>query len=309
MRLVFLGTAAAYPTPDRGLACTCLVTDHGEIVMFDAGEGAQIAYTRAGLGWNKPMRLLVTHMHGDHCLGIPGLLLTMGMHGRTEPVEIAGPAGITEYVRANARVLRLGLPFELTVREVGEGRNVAAGRGYAVHACRADHTVPALSYLFAEDDRPGTFFPGRAEGLGVPKGPLWNRLQRGHSVQGKGGRTVRPEDVLGTGRAGRTVGYSGDTRPARRLVEFFRSVDCLVFDSTFADEHAERAEQTGHSTASGAGRLARDAGARRLMLTHFSSRYPDAAALAAEAGRLHGSVTAARDMMEIEVEWPGGEEA
>ena len=309
MRLVFLGTAAAYPTPDRGLACTCLVTDHGEIVMFDAGEGAQIAYTRAGLGWNKPMRLLVTHMHGDHCLGIPGLLLTMGMHGRTEPVEIAGPAGITEYVRANARVLRLGLPFELTVREVGEGRNVAAGRGYAVHACRADHTIPALSYLFAEDDRPGTFFPGRAEGLGVPKGPLWNRLQRGHSVQGEGGRTVRPEDVLGTGRAGRTVGYSGDTRPARRLVEFFRSVDCLVFDSTFADEHAERAEQTGHSTASGAGRLARDAGARRLVLTHFSSRYPDAAALAAEAGRLHGSVTAARDMMEIEVEWPGGKEA
>lgn len=305
MRLVFLGTAAACPTPDRGLACTCLVTDEGEIVMFDAGEGAQIAYTRAGLGWNKPMKMLITHMHGDHCLGILGLLMTMSMHGRTEPVEVCGPPGITEYVRANVRSLGLGVPFELTVREVGESRDVAAGRGYRVHACRADHTVPALSYLLAEDDRPGTFYPDRARELGVPEGPLWSRLQRGQAVAGEGGRAVRPEDVLGRGRTGRTVGYSGDTRPTRRLAEFFRGADCLVFDSTFADEHAERAEQTGHSTASGAGRLARDAGVGHLVLTHFSSRYPDAAVMAAEAGRLHSPVTAARDLMEIEVRRQG----
>ena len=304
MRLVFLGTAAACPTPSRGLACTCLATDEGEIVMFDAGEGAQIAYTRAGLGWNKPMKVFITHMHGDHCLGIPGLLMTMGMRGRTEPVELFGPAGITEYVKANVRALGLGVPFGLTVREVGEGRDVAAGKGYRMHACRADHTVPALSYLFAEDSRPGTFHPDRAKELGVPEGPLWSALQRGQTVAGEGGRTVRPEDVLGRGRAGRSVGYSGDTRPAGRLAEFFRGTGCLVFDSTFADDHAERAKETGHSTASGAGSLARDAGVGHLVLTHFSSRYPDAAVMVAEAGKLHPRVTAARDLMEVEVEWP-----
>lgn len=304
MRLVFLGTGAACPTPSRGLACTCLATDEGEIVMFDSGEGAQIAYTRAGLGWNKPMKVFITHMHGDHCLGIPGLLMTMGMHGRTEPVELFGPAGITEYVKANVRALGLGVPFGLTVREVGEGRDVAAGKGYRMHACRADHTVPALSYLFAEDGRPGTFHPDRAKELGVPEGPLWSALQRGQAVAGEGGRTVRPEDVLGRGRAGRSVGYSGDTRPAHRLAEFYRGTGCLVFDSTFADDHAERAKETGHSTASGAGRLARDAGVGHLVLTHFSSRYPDAAVMVAEAGKLHPRVTAARDLMEVEVEWP-----
>ena len=303
MRLVFLGTAAACPTPDRGLPCVCLVTDLGEAVMFDAGEGAQTAYMRAGLGWNRPMKILVTHMHGDHCLGIPGLLLSMNMHGRSEPVEVCGPAGIGAYVQANIETLGLRPAFRVKVREVDEGAGVAAGRRYKVHACRADHTVPALSYLFAEDGRPGTFFPDRAEALGVPKGPLWHRLQHGQAVEGAGGRTVRPVDVLGRGRAGRTVGYSGDTRPSDRLAEFFRGVDCLVFDSTFADDHADRADETGHSTASGAARLAGRAGARRLVLTHFSSRYTDTSLMLKEAGRHHGSVSAARDLMEVEVGW------
>lgn len=304
MKLVFLGTAAACPTPGRGLPCVCLVTDQGEVVMFDAGEGAQVAYTRAGLGWNKPMKILVTHMHGDHCLGIPGLLLSMNMHGRSEPVEICGPAGIGAYVRANAEALGLKPAFRVAVNEVGEGKGVAAGRGYTVHACRADHTVPALSYLFAEDCRPGVFFPGRAEQLGVPRGPFWHRLQHGQAVEGFGGRIVRPDEVLGGGRAGRSVGYSGDTRPAGRLAEFFCGADCLVFDSTFADNHAGRADETGHSTASGAARLASKAGVRHLVLTHFSSRYPDTSVMVKEARQHHGSVAAAHDLMEVEIEWP-----
>lgn len=304
MKIVFLGTAAACPTPDRSLPCVCLVTDLGEVVMFDAGEGAQVAYMKAGLGWNKPMKILVTHMHGDHCLGIPGLLLSMNMRGRSRPVEICGPAGIGAYVRANVEALGLRPAFRVAVSEVGEGRGVVAGQGYRVHACRADHTVPALSYLFAEDSKPGVFFPDRAERLGVPRGPLWHRLQHGQAVEGSGGRMVRPGEVLGRERAGRAVGYSGDTRPSGRLAEFFRGADCLVFDSTFADDQAGRADETGHTTASDAARLADAAGAKHLVLTHFSSRYADTSVMVEEAGRHHGSVAAARDLMEVEVEWP-----
>ena len=260
-----------------------------------------MAYMKAGLGWNRPLKIFVSHMHGDHCLGLPGLLLSMSMRGRSEPVEVLGPGGIGAYIRANAGVLGLGPAFDLSVREVGEGRGVAAGRGYTMHACGADHTVPALSYLFVEDDRPGTFFPDRAARLGVPRGPLWSRLQHGQPVEAEDGRTIRPGDVLGRGRAGRTVGYSGDTRPSRRLAEFFRGADCLVFDSTFADDHADRADQTGHSTASGAARLAKEAGVGHLVLTHFSPRYASTGAMLNEAGQVHGAVTAARDMMEVEV--------
>ncbi len=303
MRLVFLGTAGARPTARRGLPCACLVTDGGDVLVFDAGEGAQFAYLRSGLGWNKRMRVFITHMHGDHCLGLAGLLQTMGLQGRTEPVEVRGPAGIREFVGENARMLNHRPPFPLEVGEVGgagESR-CCAGDGYWVSARPADHTVPALSYLFVERDRPGRFYPERAARLGVPKGPMWKALQSGAAVTLEDGRSVGPREVAGPPRPGRRIGVSGDTRPTAELAAFFRGCDLLVFDSTFAEEMAERAAETGHTTAAGAARLAKDAGAKNLVLTHFSSRYPDAAALAEEAAKIHGSVRAAEDMMVVEM--------
>ena len=298
MRVVFLGTSAAQPTPERGLPCACVVRD-GEVFMFDAGAGAQVSYARAGLGWNRPMRIFITHMHGDHCVGLLGLLQTMSMRGRTEPLEVFGPPGIGEFVSSNARMLGFGAPFPLSVGEAGEGR-VFSGGGVSVDACRASHRVPALAYRLSEDDRPGRFDEGRAAALGVPRGPLWGRLQAGEDVEA-GGRTVSPGQVLGPARPGRSVGFSGDTEPTDGLAGFFAGCDLLVFDATFLESEAPKARETRHSTARQAAELAGRAGAKSLVLTHFSSRYRDASGHLGEARGVFPRVAAASDMMEVEV--------
>lgn len=298
MRLVFLGTSAAQPTEKRGLSCTCLEAD-GEILMFDAGEAAQVAYMKSGLGWNKPMRIFITHMHGDHCVGILGLLQTMSMRGRTKELEIYGPPGIEEFISANVRILNFGLAFPVLINRVSEGVMLDAPK-FSVHAARANHAVTAFSYRFDEKERPGRFSVERARALGVPKGELWNRLQNGGEVS-VGGRTVRPADVLGPGRPGRRVGISGDTTPTEELEGFFGGCDYLVFDSTFLESESRRAAETFHSTARQAAALAERAGVANLVLTHFSPRYKDEEGHLREAGEVHGSVTAARDLLEIEI--------
>ncbi len=297
MRLLFLGTSAAVPTPERGLACTC-VERSGEILMFDAGEGAQVAFARAGLGWNRPMRVFVTHMHGDHCVGVLGLIQTMSLHHRAEALEVYGPEGIIEFVTASLRSLDVIPPFPLALTAVSPGTVVAA-RGYDVLACAALHRVEAYSYLLAEHERPGRLDTAGVEALGVPRGPLWGRLQSGEDVK-VGGRTVRARDVTGPPRRGLRVGVSGDTRPTPGLEEFFAGCDWLVFESTFSHELRQKALDTMHTTAREAGELAARAGAKNLVLTHFSARHGDAAGLLAEAREAHASVTAAHDGLEIE---------
>ena len=299
MRLVFLGTSAAQPTRDRGLSCICLERD-GEILMFDAGEGAQVSYARSGLGWNKRLRVFVTHLHGDHCVGILGLLQTMSMQNRTEAVEIFGPGGIEQFVAANVRMLNFGLTFPVLITTVTGPGEVFANDEFSVSACRAGHTVTAFSYLLAERDRPGRFDVGRARRLGVPEGRLWGRLQRGEEVV-VGGRVIRPDQVLGESRPGRKVGVSGDTAPTAELERFFEGCDYLVFDATFLDGERRRAAETRHSTAGQAATLARNAGVRNLILTHFSARYRGEEGHLDEARGIHDSVVAARDLLEVEI--------
>lgn len=298
MKITFLGTAAALPTASRGLSCTC-VQREGEILMFDAGEGAQTAYLRAGLGWNKPMRIFVTHLHGDHCIGILGLLQTMSMRGRGRELEIYGPPGIEEFVAANIRILNFGIRFPLAISSVGEGVVVDGGR-YEVTARRAAHSLEAYSYVLEERPLPGRFDRERALALGVPCGPDWGELQAGRPITA-GGRVVNPPDVLGPPRPGIKIGISGDTRPSDHLREFFSGCDYLIFESTFGSDMRDRALETFHSTAREAAVLARDARAAHLVLTHFSARYADTRALVDEAAEVHGSVTGAEDMMTIEV--------
>ena len=299
MKLVFLGTSAAQPTRDRGLSCICLERQ-GEILMFDAGEAAQVSFLRSGLGWNKKMKILVTHLHGDHCVGILGLLQTMSMQGRTEPLEIYGPAGIEEFVSANTRMLGFGLSFPIMINVVAQG-TIFDGAEYTIHACRAGHTITAFSYLFREKDRPGRFHPDKARKLGIPEGRLWKQLQTGNEIV-MDGQKIAPRQVLGESRPGKKIGISGDTMPTVQLVKFFNECDYLVFDSTFMEEQQDRARETGHSTAGQAAMLARDARVRNLILTHFSARYKDHAGHLMEAERFHGSVTAARDLLVVEID-------
>jgi ribonuclease Z len=298
MKLVFLGTSAAQPTVERGMTCICLVLDK-EILMFDAGEGAQIAFQKSKLGWNKPMRIFVTHLHGDHCVGILGLLQTMSLQNRTESVDIFGPPGIDEFLATNLKILNFGLTFPVRIIRIKEGL-VFDDPGYTIHVCEAEHSIPAYSYLFIEKDKPGKFYPGQATKLGVPEGKLWHELQRGHEVK-VGGKTIKPSDVMGEKRKGKKIGISGDTRPTAKLEEFFKGCDYITFDSTYSDTLRDKAKENYHSTSVEAAELAKKAGVSNLILTHFSARYDNAEELVKEAKAVHGSVIAAKDLMEIEI--------
>ena len=298
MRLIFLGTSAAQPTSERALTCICLEKD-GEVLMFDAGEGAQISYLKCGLGWNKKMKIFVTHLHGDHCIGILGLLQTMTLQNRIEPVEIYGPEGIEEFIASNIKILNFGLSFPVIISTVSEGL-VLEDKTYFIHACETEHFIPAFSYLFQEKDKPGKFYPEKAKALDIPEGELWHKLQMDHEVK-VGNKTIRPSDVMGEKRRGKKIGISGDTRPTKKLEDFFKNCNYLSFDSTFSNELKEKAIETCHSTAKEAAMLAKNSNVENLILTHFSARYKNEGELLAEAKTIHNSVIAAKDLLEIEI--------
>ena len=298
MKLVFLGTSAAQPTEKRGLSCICLEKE-GEILMFDAGEAAQIAYMKSGLGWNKKMKLFVTHLHGDHCVGILGLLQTMSMQNRTESLEIFGPKGIDEFLAANIKVLNFGLPFSILININSEGK-IFENKKYMIHTAKANHSITAFSYLFEEKDKPGRFNVTKAKELGIPEGELWNKLQNGEEIE-HNEKIIKPEQVLGEKRPGKKIGISGDTMPTKKLEEFFQGCDYLVFDSTFIEEEKQRALETCHSTAKQAAELGKNAKVKNLILTHFSARYKDEMAHKSEAEKIHAAVITAKDLLEVEI--------
>ena len=298
MKLVYLGTSAAAPTPERSLTCICLVREN-EVLMFDAGEGAQVAYLKAGLPWNKKMKIFVTHLHGDHCLGILGLLQTMSMQKRTESLEIYGPAGIEEFITANIKVLNFGLPFPVFITIVEEG-DVVNEKKYQISCCEAQHGIPAFSYCFEENEKPGVFYPEKAKELGIPEGKMWQELQNGNSVEVNGVK-IDSSQVTGDKRPGKKIGISGDTRPTEKLQNFFTNSDYLSFDCTFSFDLKDRAIETNHGTAKEAAELAKNANVKNLILTHFSARYSDESVLLDEAKQIHESVIAAKDLLEIEI--------
>ena len=298
MKLVFLGTSAAQPTENRGLSCICL-ENNGEILMFDAGEAAQISFMKSGLGWNKKMKLFVTHMHGDHCVGILGLLQTMSMQNRTETLEIFGPKGIEEFIAANIKILNFGLSFPILITTIKEGK-IFEDEKFSMHVCKANHSVAAFSYLFEEKDKPGRFNLEKAKQLGIPEGKLWSELQKGHEIT-INEKIIKPDQVLGEKRPGKKIGISGDTMPTQDLEKFFENCDYLVFDSTFLDEEKLRAQETCHSTAKQAATLGKNAKVKNLILTHFSARYKDEIGHLKEAQEIHNSVITARDLLEIEI--------
>ena len=298
MELIFLGTAGAQPTLERYTSCICLVRD-GEILMFDAGEGAQISYLKSNLGWNKKMKIFVTHLHGDHCVGILGFLQTMTLQNRTEPIEIYGPEGIDEFIAANTKVMKFGLSFPVLITPINEGV-IVSDEKYNVHACEAEHSVPTFSFLFEEKEKSGTFYPEKAISLGVPKGKLWHMLQQGEEIVVEG-KSIKPSQVLGPTKPGKKIGVSGDTRPTKKLEVFFKNCDYLVFDSTYLDELKEKAIQSCHSTAKEAAVFAKNANVSNLILTHFSARYKDENVLLEEAKTIHNSVIAANDQLKIDI--------
>jgi ribonuclease Z len=301
LKVVFLGTSSSIPTKERGLTSIAIMRGD-ELILFDAGECSQRALVSASLGLNRRMKIFITHLHGDHCVGLLGLLQSMSMVARDKPLSIYGPAGITSFIKYNMHYLRFGLTFNLNVYRVREGV-VNQEEDYVVLACKAEHTKPTYSYILKEKDRPGVFYPEKAKNLGIPEGRLWSQLQHGELVK-YDGKTFTPDEVVGPNRRGRIIGYSGDTRPTPRLRDFFNGCDLLIFDSTYGDAFADKAVENFHSTAREAARLAQEAEVRTIVLTHFSARYDNVDELVKEASEVHKNVLAAHDFMEIDVPYP-----
>lgn len=302
LEVVFLGTSGSVPTPERSLPALA-VRRSGELLLFDCGEGTQIQLIKAGLGLPSRLRIFITHLHGDHVFGLPGLLHTLSLLGRREPLEIYGPPGISAFLSCVREAVGLRLGFELVVREVSEGL-VLDGPGYVVRAAWVEHSVPTLAYALEEKPRPGRFYPEKARALGVPEGPLWKELQLGRPVRTPDGRLVRPEEVLGPPRRGLKVVYSGDTAFSEALIELARGADLLIHECTFDDNAAERAAERLHSTPSVAAEVALKAGARRLVLTHIGARYRDPTILLAQAKAKFPDVSVAEDLMRLSLTPP-----
>lgn len=300
LRVVFLGTAGSVPTPERGLPAI-MFQRKGERILFDCGEGVQRQMMLARVGFHRITKVFVTHMHGDHILGLPGLLQTMALLDRERKLEVYGPPGIKRFIEAIKETVQFVLTFPVEVCEIENGGVICEEKEYCVEAIWADHVVPNLAYALVEKQRPGRFYPEKAKALGVPEGPLWSELQHGSGVKLPNGRTVKPEDVVGSPRPGRKIVYTGDTRPFEGFVEFAAGADLLIHDATLDDELAERAEEDAHSTPSQAAENAKKARVKQLVLTHISARYEDTNVLLEQAKKVFKNTGVAEDFMKMEI--------
>jgi ribonuclease Z len=311
MKVVPLGTSSGKPTLQRNVSATALVRD-GEWLLFDCGEGTQLQIQRAGLSPHRLSAIFITHLHGDHFNGLAGLLSTMGLDRRERGLTLVGPTGIREYLDTLARLKILFVNYPLEVRELNDQSLKAAPTGsglsivyeaadYLVWTRPLDHRIFALGYRVEERPRPGRFDLASAKELGIPEGPLFGQLQSGRDVQLGDGRIIRPSQVLGPQRPGKVIAYCLDTRPCEAAEELARNADLLIHEATYTADLSREAREFGHSTASQAAGVAAAAESRRLLLTHFSTRFPDVNLLLEEARPIFPETSVAHDLVEVEV--------
>jgi ribonuclease Z len=298
--VVFLGTSGSAPTAQRATSAT-LIRRGGDRLLVDCGEGTQRQLLRSDVGLVDLEDVFLTHFHADHYLGLPGMLKTYALRGRELPLTVYGPVGLRDLFGTLRRVFG-NLTYPVETVELAPGDVLVRGE-YAIHAFAVDHGAPALGYALVEEARPGRFDVEAADALGVPSGKERGTLQRGEAVVLASGETVRSEQVLGPNRPGRTVALTGDTAPARSVVDAAAGADLLVHEATFCADERERARETRHSTAGEAALAARAAGVRMLALTHVSSRY-FGADVAEEARQVFPDTVVPRDFDVIEIPFP-----
>ena len=302
MKIVTLGTSGAIPTLRRTLPAV-VIEREGKIFLFDCGEGTQMQMMKARLSLYKVEKIFISHLHGDHVVGLPGLLMSLGQASRQWPIFIYGPKGIKDYVLANRKHLNFHCPYEIVLEEVSEGK-IWEEEEYRFEAVTLDHDCLALGYALIEKERPGKFLVEKARSLGVEEGPLFGKLQRGQDIKLGNGKIVHSGDVLGKVRRGRKIIYAADTRPCRGVANLSRGADILIHDGMFSQNEEKEAREKGHSTVTQVAQMAKEAGVNKLILTHISARYPDDKLLLKEAREAFSSTIIARDLMEIGVPLP-----
>ena len=301
MKVVFLGTGGTIPTERRKHPALALRWE-GDIFLFDCGEGTQTQIFKARIGIAPIRAILVSHLHGDHVLGIPGLLMTMTQSNRSHPLMVIGPAGVAKWIRHIYEDLTFYPSFHISVREVEPGPVLVTSQ-YQIDAFPLEHSsILTLGYRFQETERPGRFRVEEALRLRVPKGPLWGRLQSGQAVKVEGGKQIHPQQVLGPPRPGLKIVYAVDSRPCGETIRAAFEADLLIHDGMFLSEDLDKAEARGHSTATEAAQVASAAMVRRLVLTHTSPRYRgEEKGFLKQACDVFPQTVVAEDLMEIEI--------
>ena len=298
LRVMFLGTASACPTVSRNVSGLA-VSRKGRHFLFDCGEGTQRQMMKYGVGFSAG-DILITHLHADHYLGIPGLLRTLTLQGRQQPITLWGPSGSSSVLRDARDLGGDRLSFDVPVRELGPG-DAIEGDGFRIEAFETDHGKVSVGFALVEEDRSGRFNVELARELGVPEGPLFARLHSGEDVVLDDGRKIESAELVGPRRPGRRVVYTGDTAPCDRVAEVAVGADLLIHEATFGSSDRRRARETRHSTGAQAARLALRAGVKDLVLTHISARQRGARDLLAEARAVFPRARLARDGLEIQV--------
>jgi ribonuclease Z len=296
--VTFLGTGGSVPSKFRNLP-SVLIRRGPELLVFDCGEGTQRQFLQAKAGTNRKMRIFISHLHGDHVFGLPGLLHSLSFMGRTRELEIIGPKGIAQFVTSVNRVVKLYSVFPIVIREVRTGR-VVNDEEYEVRVALAKHGVPCLAFAFQEKPKPGRFDPAKARKLGIPEGPLWKKLQRSKSIR-VGRKLIPSRLVVGPPRRGVKITYAVDTRPCEAVVRLAAGSDLLIHDSCFDESASLKAREYGHSTATEAAQVAKKSKSRRLALFHISAMYEDATPLLAQARKSFPSTILSQDMATVSV--------
>lgn len=304
LSVTFLGTSAARPTVERNVSALVLQRD-GETLMFECGEGTQRQMMRYGVGFTVS-EIFFTHFHADHFLGVIGLVRTLGLQGREEPLRLYGPRGAKKLL---ASALSLGVervPFPVEIQEVRPGDVIGergkGKEGYGIQVFPTEHGGGSVGYALREHQRLGRFDPEKAKAAGIPEGPLWGKLHRGEPIQLANGQTLTADGFVGPPRPGRSVVITGDTRPCASVVDAAQGADLLIHEATFGEEEKDRAKETMHSTAREAAQVALAAKVKKLVLNHVSARYSiSAEELVGEARAVFPETVVAKDGTVVEV--------
>ncbi|MCR2802886.1 ribonuclease Z [Paenibacillus soyae] len=308
MKMWFLGTGAGRPNKHRNVSAIALQLPEPDSVwwLFDCGEATQHQLMHVPLKLSKLEKIFVTHLHGDHLYGLPGLLSTRSFDGGTTPLTVYGPAGLKSYIETTFALTGTMLDYELVVQELTEEKQaeICVDGPCRVEAGPLEHRVPCFGYRVIETDAPGPFMADKARALGVKQGPLFGRLKAGEAITLEDGTVVSPGEVTDGAWKGRIITVLGDTSPCEMAFALSEKADLLVHEATFAAGLEEKAHEFGHCTTAEAAIVARDAGAQRLVMTHFSGRYSneELARLEAEAAEIFPNVTAAKDLSMLDIQ-------
>ncbi len=297
MEIIFLGTSSAVPTLERNHPSIALRA-FAEVMLFDCGEGTQRQLIEAKISPMKITKIFISHFHGDHILGLGGLIQSLGFRGREKDLDIYGPKGLHKIINAISSFGYFQINYNLNIHEIQDG-TVIETEDYVVECAKVEHNIPSYAFSIREKKKP-LFLREKAEELGIPPGPLYGKLHNGEEVEFEG-RIIKPEQVLGEAKKGKKISYSGDTRPCEAMIRLARDSDILIHESTYEAEDYQRAVDNAHSTSVEAAEIAREANVNELVLTHISTRYTSDKNIKSEAQKVFKNTKVARDYMKIDL--------